>query len=312
MSFLGFLLIIVGLFLYFVIRPYVRDMKKENVSSGSGNNSSILLLENVSGKISLLVAAFGLSLTMYSGLFFWAEAGKQYFLVYPWGEKDAIMSQGIKPKFFAKITAWDKWIDIAAPIPGEKGNPDNNEIEGIMNSVPIRFIDQVTADMYPSLRFQIPVDDEDFKEFAVKYRTVENLVYNTLIPAIKEQCVNTAYMFTAQDYISGEAQAFRSTFDEMLTDGAYVVEKTELRDTTWTSGISMNNSRRDIKAIQISFSVEKVIDKNTGLPTDVLTISLCPAKISSSILSAVAALLQVNFTNSALLVPVKIKSLPST
>jgi hypothetical protein len=127
-----------------------------------------------------------------------------------------------------------------------------------MNPVDIRFIDQVTAKMYPALRFQIPVDPDDFIEFAIKYRTVENLVYNTLIPAVKEQCINTGYMFTAQDYISGAAQSFRQTFDEMLSFGAYEVEKQEIRDTTWAEPISQTDGDRYVKDIQTRYMVRKI------------------------------------------------------
>lgn len=209
---------------------------------------------------SLLLFA-GIVLILWNGIFFWADAGKQYFLVFPWGSKGAVMSQGIKFKAFAKTTDWPKWIDIAAFTEEEKGKKDFNdsEIEGVMDPVNVRFIDQVTGDMYPSLRFQIPIDKEDFMEFAIKYRTVENLVYNTLIPSVKEQCINTGYMYTAQDYISGAAQSFRQTFDEMLTDGSYVVEKQEIRDTTWTEGISQTNKDRFVKDIQIRYLVKKVI-----------------------------------------------------
>ena len=213
-------------------------------------------------KLRNILLVTGVVFIMLNGLLFWAEAGKQYFLVYPWGQKAAVMNQGYKFRMFAKITAWPKWVDIAAIVPDEEDKIDKNEMEGIMNPVDIRFIDQVTAKMYPALRFQIPVDNIDFIEFAIKYRTVENLVYNTLIPAVKEQCINTGYMFTAQDYISGAAQAFRQTFDEMLSHGSYVVEKQELRDTTWAEPISANDKQRYIKDIQTRYSVQKILGKN--------------------------------------------------
>ena len=54
---------------------------------------------------------------------------------------------------------------------------------------------------------------------------MSNLVNNTIVPTVKEQLINTAYMFAAQDYISGEAQNFRQVFEEQLKGGAFAVEK---------------------------------------------------------------------------------------
>ncbi|MCF7820393.1 MAG: hypothetical protein K9M44_02895 [Candidatus Pacebacteria bacterium] len=176
-----------------IVKEYEEANKNGDVSRAVERNyeSWRPFVKFLNKKVAYLIMFLGLAAMLFNGIFFWADAGKQYFLVYPWGKKDAIMSQGFKPKFFAKVTSWPKWIDIAALVPGEEDKFDKDEMEGIMNAVDIRFIDQVTAKMYPSIRFQIPVDKNDFIEFAVKYRTVENLVYNTLIPATKEQCINT-------------------------------------------------------------------------------------------------------------------------
>ena len=271
MKVLGFLIFLAAIAIFVLI-----NLKKRYISEKNKNHPSQYRLENLEKfhiffslakkKLARILLVIGILMFFFNNLFFWAEAGKQYFLVYPWGEKGAIMSQGFKPRMFAKITSWPKWIDVAAIVPGEEDKIDKKEMEGIMNPVDIRFIDQVTAKMYPALRFQIPVDKEDFIEFAIKYRTVENLVYNTLIPAVKEQCINTGYMFTAQDYISGAAQAFRQTFDEMLSYGSYVVEKQEIRDTTWAEPISSGaKQERYIKDIQTRYMVQKVLGLD-GMP----------------------------------------------
>jgi hypothetical protein len=263
MKILGFLLIIVAIAIFVLTslyKKYIAEKEKDDPDRSILNKMEELKILFVFAKkrLAILLLTIGIFIFLFNNLFFWAEAGKQYFLVYPWGQKDAIMSQGFKLKNFAKVTDWPKWIDIAAIVPGEEDKIDKKEMEGIMNPVDIRFIDQVTAKMYPALRFQIPVDETDFIDFAIKYRTVENLVYNTLIPAIKEQCINAGYMFTAQDYISGAAQSFRQTFDEMLSYGSYVVEKQEIRDTTWAESISQTDKDRFIKDIQTRYKVEKV------------------------------------------------------
>ena len=164
-------------------------------------------------------------------------------------------------KWFARIDPWQKYIDVKAVEEGQAA--DFTEIEGIMNPIGIRFIDQVTADGVVSIRFQLPVDKSSFIEMAIKFRSMENLVYNTLIPTVSEQLKNTGYMFAAQDYISGEAQSFRQTFDEILKGGTYVVEKLEDIDTLWDE-IHEMNKKRTIKNIRTTQSVEKVLEN--GIP----------------------------------------------
>jgi hypothetical protein len=89
-----------------------------------------------------------------------------------------------------------------------------------------------------------------------------NLVNNTLIPTIKEQAIQTGYMYSAQNYISGSAQAFRQTFEEQLKDGAYKVVKKTYKDTSYTTSIT--DSVRTIKEINTRYVVEKVMEN--GVP----------------------------------------------
>lgn len=192
-------------------------------------------------------------------LFFWAEPGYQYFLVYPTGHSDVVMNQGIKWRGFAKVVPWQKYIDVKVVEDGD----EIKDIEGLMDPIPIRFIDQVTAEVKISGRFQLPTNEEDFITLAIKYRTMDNLVQNTLIPTIREQTNNTGYMFAAQDYISGEAQSFRQTLDEQLKDGAYAVIKIEHKDTVFAD-IQQTETSRAIKEIRTRYTVELVLEN--GLP----------------------------------------------
>jgi hypothetical protein len=65
-------------------------------------------------------------------------------------------------------------------------------------------------------------------------------------------------MFAAQDYISGEAQNFRTTFEEQLSDGSYVVNKITTYDTIY-SEIDKPNTPRTIQSIKTNYTVEKVL-----------------------------------------------------
>ena len=206
-----------------------------------------------------VLLAAGVVLMLINSLFFFADRGFNYLLVSPTGKMSAVMEQGIKWRGFAKIDKWQKFIDVK--VIGEGIEVDRDEVEGVMKPIPLRFIDQVTAQGFVSTRFELPRDEESFIKLAVKFRTMSNLVNNTIVPTVKEQLVNTAYMFAAQNYISGEAQSFRQAFEEQLKDGAFAVEKIEKRDTVFST---INNEERTINEIQTSYEVRKILAN--GIP----------------------------------------------
>jgi len=210
MIILGIIIILFGL-LMFYLRPQLSDENQFEDGVQVRRKAPPFLLM-FTKRISLFLAGAGLMIAMLPYLFFWAEPGYQYFLVYPTGHSDVVMNQGIKFRGFAKVVPWQKYIDVKVVEEGD----ELKDIEGLMKPIPIRFIDQVTAEVKISGRFQLPAVEEDFITLAIKYRTMDNLVQNTLIPTIREQTNNTGYMFAAQDYISGEAQSFRQTLDEQL------------------------------------------------------------------------------------------------
>ena len=257
MIFIGIIIVLFGLFMFY-LRPNLAEQNEfENGVLIRRKAPPFFLM--FTNRISLSIAAAGVLFMLLPYLFFWAEPGYQYFLVYPTGKSDVVMNQGIKFRGFAKVVPWQKYIDVK--VIGE--DDPIKDIEGIMKPIPIRFIDQVTAEVKISGRFQLPTDEESFITLAIKYRTMENLVQNTLIPTIREQTNNTGYMFAAQDYISGEAQSFRQTLDEQLKDGAYAVIKIEHKDTVY-SDVQKPNDDRSIKEIRTRYTVEQVLEN--GLP----------------------------------------------
>ena len=248
-TFLGFLLLVAGLAAYVFSKLDKPEKKIPDLFRGITKRHGHLLM--VSGVLLMLLKS----------LFFFADRGFNYLLVYPTGSMSAVMEQGIKWRGFAKIDKWQKYIDVKVVSKGTKS--DLEELEGVMQPIPVRFIDQVTAKGHVSLRFQLPEDNPSFIKLAVKYRTMSNLVNNTIIPTVREQLINTGYMFAAQNYISGEAQSFRQTFEEQLKEGTYAVNKLEVKDTIFNE-IDMTKARRTIKEIQTSYRVEKIL-KN-GIP----------------------------------------------
>lgn len=256
---IGIILALVG-FVMLLLRPHLSD---KTIYEGSQKVSSkappFLLM--FTKRSSLIILTSGLFVAMLPYLFFFAERGHSYLLVFPTGKMSAVMEQGIKWRGLAKIDKWQKYIDVK--VVSAETESDERELEGIMKPIPIRFIDQVTANGHVSLRFQLPEDAESFIKLAVKYRTMSNLVNNTIIPTVREQLINTGYMFAAQNYISGEAQSFRQTFEEQLENGTYAVKKLEYKDTIYEEIEKKQMSRR-IKEVQTRYEVVKILED--GLP----------------------------------------------
>lgn len=240
----------------------------------------------MSGKAVLGIGILSLLLSLSNFVAFTANQGYQYIIIYPWGSKDVVSTEGMHfAPFATTIQEWTKFIDIKTidnkivAVKDSEGNEIQqsqnhelahqnelavNELEGVMSPIEIRFVDQVRGTMKTSIRFELPSDPQTFIKFAVKYRNVNNLVHNTLIPGISEQAKNTGSMMSAQSYVSGGAQSFKQTFEEQLTNGAYVVRQTERKDTIYES-ISDQKSRR-IREVQTHYSVEKVLDPVTHQP----------------------------------------------
>ncbi|MCU4156798.1 hypothetical protein J1N10_12480 [Carboxylicivirga sp. A043] len=248
-TFLGFLVLVAGVAAIVISTLDKQSSKLPGLLKG---------IKKLHGNILIVI---GVILMLLNSLFFFADRGFNYLLVSPTGHMSAVMEQGIKWRGFAKIDKWQKYIDVK--VVSKSTESDLDELEGVMHPIPVRFIDQVTAQGHVSLRFQLPEDSESFIKLAVKYRTMSNLVNNTIIPTVREQLINTGYMFAAQNYISGEAQSFRQTFEEQLKEGTYAVNKLEVKDTIYDA-IDMTSKQRTIKEIQTSYRVEKILEN--GIP----------------------------------------------
>ncbi|MBV6643675.1 MAG: hypothetical protein KI791_23345 [Cyclobacteriaceae bacterium] len=245
-TFIGFLVLVLGILIVIISRINIQV-------------DTLAWLKRFRAGQGVVLLFVGAVLMLLNSLFFFADRGFNYLLVYPTGKMSAVMEQGIKWRGFAKIDKWQKFIDVK--VVGAGIEVDEKEVSGLMQPIPLRFIDQVTASGYVSTRFELPRDEESFISLAVKFRTMSNLVNNTIVPTVKEQLVNTAYMFAAQDYISGEAQSFRQVFEEQLKGGAYAVEKIEKRDTVFAT---IQDDSRSIKEIKTSYDVKRILEN--GVP----------------------------------------------
>ena len=207
----------------------------------------------------LILAGFSLILFISSGALD-AKEGKKYAIYDKFGGERMIDTQGLKFIWpLSRVKEWNNYIDVKVPS-GEETEEALTELEGIMKPIPLLFVDKVTATASPTVRFAIPTDKVNFLAMDKEFRSVGNLVENTLKPSISEMMVSAGYMFSAEDYVSGEAQNFRQTFEEHMLNGAYKVKKVTTRDTTFD--ISAKDNKFKIKAIKTSYSVKKVLDAN--------------------------------------------------
>jgi hypothetical protein len=235
------------------------DAEKNRYRRPSAPDKSETLIPS---KLPLILVGVGVVLTMFGSFMFYARPGHQYYLVSPLGAKTAVFNSGYHFKLpFTRIQEWEKFVDIKNVVDGE--NTDG--IEGIIQGgIPIRFIDQVKAEASVSVRMQLPADEPSFIALAEEFRHPENLVRNTLVPTVREQVINTGYMFAAQDYISGAASDFRQTLDDQLKNGGFSVEKKEYFDTTYVDVDIQNPEGRKIREINTRYEVE--IREKNGVP----------------------------------------------
>ena len=179
--------------------------------------ASPVLLRTWSLKKSFVVGLLGVATMFATSCFFYARPGHQYYIVAPTGQVSCQFDQGWKMVMpYSRIQEWESFTDIKSVSEGES----IEGIEGPINGgIPIRFIDKVMADVRLSVRMQLPQDPTSFIALVEEFRHPKNLINNTLIPTVREQVINTGYMFTAEDYVSGDASNFRATLDEQLKNG---------------------------------------------------------------------------------------------
>lgn len=276
LSILGFIILLFGIVMIFLYpslthqatywptNPEAPNYNQRYAGSIIQEKSpSFLLL--FTRKISLIVAGIGAFMFLSVWLFFYSEQGYQYYLIGPLGGRSAVYEQGFHWRGFSSVQPWDKYFDIKGVKVDSAGNPieDYTGVEGpMMGGVSIMFIDRVTADVFPYIRVQMPTDPEAFMALAEEFKTPQNLVMNTLIPTVREQVINTGYMYAGEDYVSGNASNFRQSIDEQLKGGGFAVDKKEYKDTIITA---IQDDDRKIRDIKTKYEVKKRTDKN-GLP----------------------------------------------
>lgn len=220
--------------------------------------------------IILLASALVVILLNASNMIFAAKEGHKYYVLAPTGSRTAISSPGLKMVFpFSTVQEWEKFIDIkGVPTDGQGNFTESIDgIEGVIPSgVKVRYIDKVNAEVYLSVRFELPVDDEAFIKMVETYRHPKNLINNTLIPTITEQLTNVTFMYSADDYVSGAATDYKQTVEDALKNGGFVVKRVEVYDTLFNeevfiadSAVNVAKKPRGIREIRKLTKNEKVL-----------------------------------------------------
>lgn len=245
-----------------------------------GQNSPLRFF---TGRRALSVGLLGVLFVVADASFFIARESKQYYILNKAnGNRSAEMTPGLHfiTPFVTEVREWDKYLEIKGVKVDKEGNlivSDKEKealenVEGVVRGgVSVRFIDKVTANVYPSVRFQLPSDPQSFIKIVETYRTPENLVMNTLVPTVSEQLKNITFMFTADEYVSGGATIYRSEIEDVLKNGAYVFAKATVRDTIYsesainTDTTNIKNRKRDIREIRVFEKNKKVLKDGVAI-----------------------------------------------
>jgi hypothetical protein len=261
LSILGFILVVFAIVMVFIQLP---DDSPAKVFKGRGG---------------LIMGIIGGALILFDQSFFIARESKQYYVLNKaTGKRDAQMTPGLHMimPFVTEVREWDKYLEIkgvkidkAGELSvSEKENEALRNVEGVIRGgISVRFIDKVTAAVYPSVRFQLPSDPASFIKLVETYRTPENLVMNTLVPTVSEQLKNITFMFTADEYVSGGATIYRAEIEDVLKNGAYIFSKETYRDTIFSEPVIGGDSL-PIKSIKREIREIKVFEKNKKILKD--------------------------------------------
>jgi hypothetical protein len=277
MALLGVLTLLLALGLY-IVKLFAKSEEEVNKLKENLKHYEPSILEHemlrkwTSKNLLLLMTFFGILMFLLGNSYLNAREGHKYYVLSKFGTRSVISSPGIKLISPFSITQeWEKYIDVKCIPTDSLGNllESSEGIEGVIaDGVKVRFIDKVTADVFLSVRFEIPTDDQAFIKLVETYRHPKNLVNNTLIPTITEQLTNVTFMYSAEDYVSGGATDYKMTIEDALKNGGFVVKKIEVRDTLFVEEIfttdSLLTKPRKIQEIRSLVKNEKVYEN--GIP----------------------------------------------
>lgn len=184
-------------------------------------------------------SVIGLSVVMigvgqFNKIAFYAEPGYVYHVRTIMGEEkvvDGVADTGYNTYWWGRYNAWKRAITVQASSKSTEETL-NSEAESVsmsasMPRLAITFLDQVSADAEATARFRLPTDRETFLRLVHEYRSPDNLLRASLIPAFQETMISTAQLMGAEEFFSGGRTQFNSEFDSQLRYGIYNVSREE-------------------------------------------------------------------------------------
>lgn len=198
-------------------------------------------------------------LLAFTGLFFYSEAWYSYLVQYPNWTQKPVLEPWYHLKFWWETIPFKKNLTVkASDWTNEEGKV---ETTWRIDPIEVRFNDNVTADVWVSVRFQLPSDPQKFKEIALEYRSQENLINATLIPTVAEVVRNSARMFSAQAYTTWRGWDFETVIPEQLRNWIYRLESIE-KKVEGTESISTTEDRTFDSNELVKYEVKIKVDKD--------------------------------------------------
>ena len=221
------------------------------------------------------VGAICLSIGLFNKTMFYAEPGYIYHVRTILGEEKVVSDVGYNSYLFGRVNAWKRAMTVqtVGSATGDTltAETETNNTSASLPSFNVTFIDQVDADIDATVRFSLPTDREAFLKMAHEYRSPENLLRTSLIPAFKETLKATAQLISAEDYYSGGQTTFITDFEDQLETGIFIVKRSEkviniVEPTTGSANASKGaNQDKFGDQTKVIFVVNKILDKD-GIP----------------------------------------------
>ncbi|MFL0802696.1 MAG: hypothetical protein K6L81_03190 [Agarilytica sp.] len=212
---------------------------------------------------------------LFANSIFYAEPGYIYHVRTLTGSEQVVTEVGYKFFPFGRYNSWKRAMTVQALSGGNtngiRAEKDSDNTSASLPPMSIMFLDQVDAHAEATVRFSIPSDKESFLNLAHEYRSPENLLRTSLMPAFKETLQANASLMAAEEYYAGGRTEFNSEFENQMSNGIYLVKREEVRVKTARAATSSANASlgtdqeqygEDAKTV---FVVNKVLDE-TGVP----------------------------------------------
>ncbi len=233
-------------------------------------------LKNISVKsvfsITVSAVVIGLLAFVLSNSFFYAEPGYIYHVRTLTGSEEVVTDVGYKFYPFGRYNSWKRAMTVQAVQDSGSGRitaeSDSNNASATLPPLSIMFLDQVDAHAEATVRFSIPSEPEMFLKLAHEYRSPENLLRTSLMPAFKETLQANASLMAAEEYYAGGRTEFNSEFENQMNSGIFLVKREEISvrsnkqvagSANAALGTNQEEYGEDSKTV---FVVNKVLDEN--------------------------------------------------